>query len=282
MQPLWAFLKLSRPHFLVGGAVMFAVGASRAPDIDVGHYLLAQAMVTAGQVTAHFVNEYADVEPDKLVTNRTIFSGGSGVLPAGSLAPSVALRAAVVSSLGTAALAAAVATFSPQAAALGLTALAVSWLYSMPPVRLLDTGWGELVTSLVVVGVVPAIGVLANAGTVGAELLWVVAVLLPVHMAMMLAFELPDLETDRAAGKTVLAVRMGAIAATRLMAGLWVMAAVILVTAVTADRLDASWVAAAAAVPALAGSAAAARGLHSVTTTAAVVALVALAISLIA
>ncbi len=209
VRSLWAFLRLSRPHFLLGGGLMFALGAVTAGRFDPVGYALGQLMVTAGQVTAHYVNEYADVEADRGVEHRTLFSGGSGVLAGEMLPARVALRAAWVSTALTGAAAAGLAGRSPVAALLGLVAVAISWSYSMPPLRLLGTGWGELAASLVVAVIVPVIGASAQAATPTPALWWSVAILLPVHLAMMLVFELPDLDTDRAAGKRVLAVRIG-------------------------------------------------------------------------
>ena len=213
-----AFVRLTRPQFLLGGALLYAVGAVHAGEVEVGGYLLGQGLVTAAQVTAHYVNEYADVEADRRVVNRTLFSGGSGVLAAGALAPSVALIVASVTSAATVGLAIWLSFTSPVAALLGLLALAGSWAYSMPPVRLLDTGWGELVTSLVVAGLVPLMGVTANGGAMTGELGWAIAMLVTIHFAMMLAFAIPDLETDQAAGKTPLAVRLGLDATRRALA----------------------------------------------------------------
>ena len=51
-------------------------------------------------------------------------------------------------------------------------------------------------------------------------------------MAMMLAFELPDLESDAAAGKRVLGVRLGEARSGRLIALMLVLAAVIAVIGV--------------------------------------------------
>jgi len=209
MQSLLAFIRLSRPHFLMGGVLMFALGAAAAGQFDPVGYALGQAMVTAAQVTAHYVNEYADLEPDRAITHRTLFSGGSGVLVGGLLRPSVALRAAWVSTGLAVCAALALAFSSLPAALLGLVAVLVSWSYSMPPLRLLGSGFGEVAASAVVAGIVPVIGALAQGGEVTAPLSWPIATLFLVHMAMMLAFELPDLDTDATIGKRVLAVRIG-------------------------------------------------------------------------
>ena len=279
----WAFLRLSRPHFLAGGALMYAVGAFSVGVSNLGDYLLGQAMVTSAQITAHFVNEYADVDVDRLVSNRTFFSGGSGVLAKAELDPRVALRAAQVASILALGFTAGVAASSPAAAIVGLAALAVSWAYSMPPARILDTGWGELATSAVVTVGVPVVGALVQGGRVGTGLVATMAALLPVHVAMMLAFELPDLEADRAAGKTVVAVRIGATRTKRLVRLLLAASASTIGVAIASGALsgEAGWVAIAALVPASLTVWAMYRDRFQVLTTSAVASLVVLGAGLL-
>ncbi len=228
MKRIWQFLKLSRPHFLVGGALLYLLGVDAGNSITVGRYLLGQVLVSSAQITAHYVNEYADLEVDRAVANRTLFSGGSGVLVDGGLDPQVAVRAAWTSSGIALAAAALVAVGHPVTALLGLLALGVSWAYSMPPPRLLGTGWGELATTLVVTGLVPLIGAMITGAHVPAALWWSIAVLAPIHMAMMLVFELPDLQSDRLSGKLVLAARLGRSSALILIRALLVVAVVLL------------------------------------------------------
>ena len=246
---LWAFVKLSRLHFLVGGAVLYALGAVTAQGAGLRIYLLGQALVSAAQLTAHYVNEYADFDADRVVINRTAFSGGSGVLASGALHRTVAYRAAIASSLATLFLVALVAPSSRMAAALGLVALAASWGYSMPPLRILNTGWGEVVASLVVAMLVPVTGAAVNGGTLTAPLAWTVVSLFFIHGAMLLAFELPDLESDADAAKTVLAVRLGEKHTKQVMiAALCIAAALSIVS--TARGATSLWPLAASAVPA--------------------------------
>lgn len=224
MSRVGAFLLLSRPHFLLGGVVLFALGALPAVDVDLTAYLWGQLMVTSTQLAAHYANEYADVEADRLVEHRTVFSGGSGILVNGRLNPAVALRAALVAS-GVALVGVVVFAFTyPLVAGLGLIALAVSWSYSVRPFRLVGTGFGEVVTSLVVGGLLPVVGAATQGLPLRADLWWSIAVLVPAHLGMMIAFELPDLDSDRRAGKRVLAVRLGPTAATAVMLASWVVA----------------------------------------------------------
>ena len=271
-----AFLILSRPHFLLGGILMFGLGATTSENVEWVHYLFAQAMVSSAQITAHYVNEYFDVEADRLVTNRTLFSGGSGALSSRAIAPRVALLAAVLSSVAAIGTSAVVANWSWEAAGLGVIALAISWAYSAPPLRLLDTGLGEAATSAVVAILVPSIGAFATGGSFSPYLAWATAGLFLVHFAMMLAFELPDLSTDAAAGKTVLAVRVGEIHTRRLLAGL--LAAPLLTLAVTdlvGDVERGFWLAAGASlVPAVTMMLSAGLRRYAVLTTSAVATLV--------
>ncbi len=250
MDLLWAFIKLSRPHFLIGGVLMYALGAASAGHFEPIAYALGQVMVTAAQVTAHYVNEYADVEPDRAVTRRTLFSGGSGVLVGGQLRPAVALRAARLASVVAVGTAGALMFVNANAGLLGLAALAVSWSYSMPPLRLLGSGFGELAASAVVAGLVPLIGALSQGATITAALGWSIAIVLVLHVAMMLAFELPDLETDAIAGKRVLAVRIGRTRTRALISVLVLVAGGLLIARGSSSRAGGEWVAMVAGFPA--------------------------------
>ncbi len=250
MDLLWAFIKLSRPHFLIGGVLMFALGAASAGQFEPIAYALGQVMVTAAQVTAHYINEYSDVEPDRAVTRRTLFSGGSGVLVGGQLRPAVALRAARLASVVAVGTAGALMFVNVNAGLLGLAALAISWSYSMPPLRLLGSGFGELAASAVVTGLVPLIGALSQGGTMTAALAWSIAIVFVLHVAMMLAFELPDLETDAIAGKRVLAVRIGRTRTRALISVLVLVAGGLLIARGSSSRVGREWVAMVAGFPA--------------------------------
>jgi 1,4-dihydroxy-2-naphthoate octaprenyltransferase len=239
VRSLWAFIRLARPHFLVGGVLLFALGAVSAAAVDRFGYVVGQVLVTATQLTAHFVNEHADADVDRRVVNRTLFSGGSGALAGGVIGREVALMSALFTTVLALAATGVIATVSVGAALLGGSSLAVSWAYSAPPLRLLGTGWGEAATSVVVAGLVPLVGVLSQGSSPPPALWWSIAALVPIHLAMIVAFELPDLDSDAAAGKRVLAVRIGKLAATRLIGGLVFMAAVVVVLGIVAGGMPA-------------------------------------------
>ena len=210
----WNFIKLTRVPFLLGGFLLYALGAAAAARLGVGinwgAYLLGQGMVTFTQLMAQYLNEYYDAEVDRLgAGNRTWFSGGSGILAAGGISPRAVLAAA--RSCGAAALLLGIpaAIGSPWMIPIGLFSLLGSWFYSAPPVSLMGSGWGELTTSLIVGLLVPLAGYGMQAGFAPGEL-WLASIpLVLVHAAMLIAFEFPDHDADLSVGKRTLTVRLG-------------------------------------------------------------------------
>jgi 1,4-dihydroxy-2-naphthoate octaprenyltransferase len=228
LRKTWAFIRLTRPVFLLGGALLYALGvavaASQGATLHLGRALLGQLMVTAIQLMAHYANEYYDVQVDRLATrNRTWFSGGSGVLASGALARNVARRAMQVCAIVGLVAVVAVAAQKPIVGMVGVVSLLGSWFYSAPPLSLMSSGWGELTTSLIVALLVPLTGYAFQATQLAPIILAVCLPLILIHLGMLLAFEFPDRQADAAAGKRTLVVRWGpdraALLHTALIAG---------------------------------------------------------------
>jgi len=222
---LWAFVKLGRPQFLVGGFVLYglgaALGAAGGAGVDWGRYAWGQLAVTLTQLMTHYANDYFDLEADLANATPTRWSGGSRILPGGALPPRVALAAALV--LGAAALVVALAlraraAGAPLATPIALAMIALAWSYSAPPLKLHSRGLGELTTAVVVTLLTPLLGYHLQAGVLRPVLLWAVLPLCGLQFAMLLAIELPDAEGDAAGGKRTLVVRHGAAFGARLYA----------------------------------------------------------------
>jgi 1,4-dihydroxy-2-naphthoate octaprenyltransferase len=92
------FLRLSRPLFLLGGILLYALGAGIARflgfQVAWDLYILGQGWVIAMQLATHYLNEYFDASADVQNKNRTMFSGGSGAVGPGRLARNVPFWAA--------------------------------------------------------------------------------------------------------------------------------------------------------------------------------------------
>jgi len=217
------FLRLSRAHFLLGGLLLFGLGASIARylgvRVDTATYLLGQGLVTSIQAMTHFLNEYFDERADEQNDTRTLFSGGSGAVGEGKLPRRVALQAALV----TLALIAIFTSLllrrgeiSLLAWSLALLGFAGAFFYAAPPLRLIGSGYGELVASVVVAGLVPAFAFALFTGRLHRLLVMSAAPLIALHFAMIIALELPDYACDMKFGKRTLMVRLGWQAAMRM------------------------------------------------------------------
>jgi 1,4-dihydroxy-2-naphthoate octaprenyltransferase len=213
-EALAAFVRLSRLKFLAGGLLGVALGTlvaayERGGRIEWSDWAWTQGAVGAFQLMTHYANDFFDREADARA-RRTPFSGGSGTLVDGSLAPVVALRASLASlAAGLAATAVLVANGRIAAGATLLAVAALAWAYSAPPLRLLARGLGELDTALIVAVLVPLAACLAQGTAAGPRLL---ASTLPgaaAMFAMMLCVEAPDTSVDAASGKRNLLVRRG-------------------------------------------------------------------------
>jgi 1,4-dihydroxy-2-naphthoate polyprenyltransferase len=210
---LRAFVRLTRPLFLYGGFAGVALGAAVARwagyQLDLTTYLWAQALVTSFHLMVHYANDYFDRECDASA-QRTAWSGGSGALLDGSLAPRVALVAALVcAALGLVVSARFAPAGNPVVAWLGVAIFVFAWCYSAPPVRFAARGLGEIDTALVVAVLVPFVGYAAFAGRLDARIANATIAPAAAMFAMMLCVELPDAGSDCIAGKRNLMVVFG-------------------------------------------------------------------------
>lgn len=220
-----AFIVLGRPLFLAGGFVMHVLGVvialySGAP-LNLPALFWGQIAITAIQWMTHYSNDYFDLQADRLNQTPTNWSGGSRVLLNGGVPPHTALATALL--FAVIALSAAIvlaANFSTGSAALPLILLALflAWFYSAPPLRLHSRGVGELTTAIIVPGLTPLTGYVLQTGRFDLLPFLAVFPLCCLQFCMLLAIEFPDAESDCAANKHTLVVRLGADRSARLYA----------------------------------------------------------------
>jgi 1,4-dihydroxy-2-naphthoate octaprenyltransferase len=216
MRSLSLFIRLSRPLFVIGVMLIYALGVGIAHYlgvvIDWGVYILGQAWVSLLQLSAQYLNEYFNAPADEVNPNRTILTGGSGALGEGKLPRRVALMASFTCLTFLASITVVmIAQVEPPMASYLIMGLAFlgALFYSTPPLKLEASGYGELIVSVIVALMVPAFSYNLQAGELSVLIPMSTFPMTALHLAMLLAFELPDYTTDIKTGKQTLLVRLG-------------------------------------------------------------------------
>ena len=97
MNSLVLFIQLTRPIFILGVMLLYALGVSIARYLGVlinwEIYFLGQIWVTLLQLSTQYLNEYFNSPADADNKNRTPLTGGSGVIGPGKLTRNTALAA---------------------------------------------------------------------------------------------------------------------------------------------------------------------------------------------
>ena len=214
--PLMLFIRMMRPLFLLGGVLLYTLGLGIAKYLgtilDWETALVGLLWAITLQLSTHFFNEYYDAPADQQNPNRTPFTGGSGAVGPGKLPRQTALA----SGLTTLAMLASLTVLlmvrvqpSPVAYLIMLLAFIGAIFYSVPPLRLETSGYGELTTSIMVGFLLPGFAFSLQTGELHRLIVMVGFPLVALHMAMLIAFEMPDYGNDVKYEKRTLLVRMG-------------------------------------------------------------------------
>ncbi|MHB1417770.1 MAG: prenyltransferase [Chloroflexota bacterium] len=219
-------LLLGRPHFLIGGVGLYALGLAMAryygAHIDAGAAVWGQVAVFGIQMSTHYSNDYFDLAGDRVHPGAGHWSGGSRILVDGRLPPWAALLAAIALSV-LAVVALTVLRLGHAAplgaVAAGLVALALSWGYSAPPLRLHSRGLGEVMAALLVTGMTPLFSFVLQVGHLEGGAVLATLPVCGAGFALLLSVAFPDVDADAAVGKRTLVVRLGRARAARLYTG---------------------------------------------------------------
>jgi 1,4-dihydroxy-2-naphthoate polyprenyltransferase len=210
------FIRLSRPHFLLGAALMYALGTSisryLSGPIHWGYYLQGQVWITLIQLSAIYLTEFFDPAPDQENSHRTIFSASSGTLGEGKLKRETALYAAIICLALAAYFTLTIIQSAKPDMVLAFTMSFIflgAFAYSTPPLRLAVSGYGELILAIILSNLVPALGFLIQHQDLHRLLAMSTFPMAALSLAMLLAFELPDFASDVKYRKRNLMVRVG-------------------------------------------------------------------------
>ncbi len=208
-------IKLARPQFLVAGLALFLFGAFIAvllgSPFALARLLLGCLIILPAQLSVNFGNDYFDVVSDQ-PDSGTFISGGSGILlKHPELRPTVKwiITGLIIFSL-------IIGVIFQQLYAypfwmLGFVMLGnlLGWIYSAPPVRLLERGLGEICFVSVIGILLPTMGYLTLRGTLDPAGLFFLLPLVCYAFVFILSVEIPDLEADQIGGKHNWITRLG-------------------------------------------------------------------------
>ncbi len=213
----------SRPSTLAASVAPVLIGTACALHAGVprlGAGLLALVVAIAIQVGVNYANDYSDFRrgADTPARRGPVRAAASGIVPAQHV------KTAAIAAFGVAAAAGLVLSVATDWRLLlaGLAAILAAWLYTGGPRPYGYLGLGEVFVFLF-------FGLMATCGTTYVELGRVTPLSVAgaigagcLACAILVLNNLRDVDTDAAAGKRTLAVRLGRGMTRRLLAGLLV------------------------------------------------------------
>lgn len=236
VSPVSTWVRGARPRTLGASVTPVVVGTAAANEVVPWRFVAALLVGLGLQIGVNYANDYHDgvrgVDTAERIGPPRLVSSGL------ASARSVLLAAlACVFVAGVAGLALALAT-TLWLVPLGATAMLALWLYSGGPRPYAELGLGELMVFLY-------FGVLATAGTafvhaesVPAAAWWSSAAVGFLAVAILVANNLRDIETDASAGRRTLAVRLGDRRTRALYRACVVAAFLVVALGVIAEAID--------------------------------------------
>jgi 1,4-dihydroxy-2-naphthoate octaprenyltransferase len=215
MNTLRLLFRLSRPPLLVIAALMYFIGAGVARylgnDIDWGLYWTGQAWLILVQFSIHALNEYFESPEELRSTNKTLLIGSTKVLELGKLPRPMALWASVASALAAGLLTVLIirAANGSESLTAQLLLVLVGLVYSVPPLRLSGTGYGEWMLAIFLTALVPIFSYSLQGGVFHRILIMVAFPQLFFFLSLLLIVEFPEYAADLKYSKPTLLLRLG-------------------------------------------------------------------------
>jgi 1,4-dihydroxy-2-naphthoate polyprenyltransferase len=212
------FVQLSRPIFILSAALLYLLG------IGIAHYLsgelnwqsffLGFVWVIFILLGFQYLNEYfgSDSIFETQTWKHTPFSGATGAIGTGKLSRPVALWAGLIFLTISASLTVLIYRY------IGLNLILVviltmfifgEFFINLPPFRLVASGYGEVIISIIMVGLIPAMAFLFQGHEFHRLLIMVTFPLTFLYLGMELALEFPDYASDIKQDKKPLLIRIG-------------------------------------------------------------------------
>lgn len=209
------FLKTAGILNLMGGALLYALGVGITKylgvSIDWPVVLIGQAWVTTYQLGYRFLSAYFLLQTDPRDPSRIPLESASGE-PQQGLRRDLLLWVAFAAFAATTSLTVLLMQLQgihlPVLVVMGL-GFVLAVLYAVPPFRLAYTGYGELILSITMANLIPALGFMLQSGDLHRLVMLSTFPLTTLYMAMLLAIQLPNYFSDLREGRNTILVRLG-------------------------------------------------------------------------
>lgn len=207
---LGTFFRVANPLQLILGAILYALGVGvvvfRGETVHWAAYWLGQAGITLLQLTSAFLKATFDQpgNPD----SQGVTSNTSQKVPLKNALLLTAVTMLTIGAMVTVLLFANHLLSASVTMVLGLILILI-FIYSIPPFRLVDSGYGELIEGLFLIILVPVFGYLLQAREIFNSLGLLTFPILALFLAMKLAFELETYYADVKTSHQNMMVRLG-------------------------------------------------------------------------
>ena len=208
-------LVLGRLHFVMGGFLLFLLGALFAlisgGDFSLLRFLLGYAVLFPAHLSVSYSNDYFDSDSDKH-NKPTFFTGGSGILVEHPELKPFAKKFAlflIFLSILLGAVFLFMFSFPIIFFIFVVFGNTLGWFYAAPPVKLSYRRMGELATVVTAGILLPGMGYFVMKGVIDLFYLLFGIPLMLYGMAFIVGVEIPDMEGDRVGNKKTMVVRKG-------------------------------------------------------------------------
>ena len=236
METNWRdWLKLSRPQFHTVGGLPFILGLTLSwrigNPINWPVFLLGLLVVILIMLAAYYGGEAYDIREDTTTWSDggNPFSGGSGMVVKGRITPQRAKQASLTAFLAAILLGIFIQfglKTGPWTLPLGLTGALAGYFYSMPPLRWVKRGVGELLIGFCYGWLPVATAFYLQTGSLHPLVYWLSIPIGCTIFNVILLNEFPDYQGDSQAGKRNLVVRLGRDRASKIYGGVTLLAGI--------------------------------------------------------
>lgn len=214
MKTLHALWGMARPTLLLTVLMVYMIG-SLIPlafgfTLNLSEFVWGLAALTPVILAAHYVNEYADWETDE-ITERTPFSGGSGLLSQGIGSRELALKAAIASQVIASIfliMALTIGGLSVTILPMWIIGSIAGWAYSMPPIMLAWRGGGEVINAILLGVNLPLYAYTVQTGQIEIKVLIGCLPFALLVFDLVMATNFSDRDADAKVGKLTLSSRL--------------------------------------------------------------------------